>query len=36
VLLLNWLVDLDEILQGDGDIEDDLNTILFSSITSTI
>jgi hypothetical protein len=33
---LNRLVDLDEILYGDDDIEDDLDSILFNTVASTI
>jgi hypothetical protein len=33
VLLLNWLVDLDEILYGDDDIEDDIDSILLNLVT---
>jgi hypothetical protein len=36
VQLLNRLVDLDEILYGDDDIEDDLDSMLFNPIASTI
>jgi hypothetical protein len=32
VLLLNWLVDLDEILYGDDDIEDDIDSILLNLV----
>jgi hypothetical protein len=35
-LLLNRLVDLDEILYGDDDIEDNVNTILLSPVATTI
>jgi hypothetical protein len=34
--LLNRLVDLDEILYGEDDIEDDLHIILLKSVASTI
>jgi hypothetical protein len=33
---LNRLVDLDEILYGDDDIEDDLDSILLNPVASTI
>jgi hypothetical protein len=36
VQLLNRLVDLYEILYGDDDIEDDLDSILFNPVASTI
>jgi hypothetical protein len=32
--LLNWLVDLNENLYGGDGIEDDLNTILLTSVAS--
>jgi hypothetical protein len=36
VQLLNRLLDLDEILLGDDDIEDDLESMLFNPIASTM
>jgi hypothetical protein len=36
VQLLNRLVDLDEILYGDDDIEDDLDSMLLNPVASTI
>jgi hypothetical protein len=33
---LNQLVDLDEILYGGDDIEDDFDSILFNAVASTI
>jgi hypothetical protein len=36
VQILNRLVDLDEILYGDDDIEDDLDSMLFNPAASTI
>jgi hypothetical protein len=36
VQLLNGSVDLDEILYGDDDIEDNVNSMLFSHVASTI
>jgi hypothetical protein len=36
VELLNWLVDLDEILYGGDDVEDDIESILLNLIASTI
>jgi hypothetical protein len=36
VLLLNGLVDLDEILYGDDEIEDDLDSILLNPVDLTI
>jgi hypothetical protein len=36
VQLLNRLVDLDEILYGDDDIEDDLDSMRFNPAASTI
>jgi hypothetical protein len=35
VQLLNWLVDLDEILYG-GDVEDDIDSILLNLVASTV
>jgi hypothetical protein len=32
VKLLNWLVDVDEILYRDGDIEDDFDCMLFNPL----
>jgi hypothetical protein len=34
--ILNRFVDLDEILYGDDDIEDDLDAITFNSVALTI
>jgi hypothetical protein len=34
--LLNQLVDLNEVLYGDDDVDDDLDYILFSLLASTI
>jgi hypothetical protein len=36
VQLLNWLVDLDEILYGGDDFEDDIDSVLLSLVASTI
>jgi hypothetical protein len=36
VQLLNRLVDLDEILYGDDDIDDDLDSMHFNPVASTI
>jgi hypothetical protein len=36
VQLLNRLVDLDEILDGDDDVEDGLDSMLFNPVASTI
>jgi hypothetical protein len=36
VQLLNRLVDLDEILYGDDDTEDDLDCMMFNPVASTI
>jgi hypothetical protein len=36
VQLLNWLVDLDEILYGGDDVEDDIVSILLNLVTTTI